>query len=118
MVATSVVKLRRWHAVWVAALLLSSPAFFASLESASAVPVPLAVADKSAFFDDFESGSLDGERWQLPTSWSVERARLRPWEAPTLPLNDSNSRHLSESPYPSPGLYANDTHTTIETTWI
>ncbi len=95
-----------------------SPALFASVDTATAAPVPLAVADKTAFFDDFESGALDGERWQLPTAWGVERARIRPWEAPGLPLNDTQSFHLSDSVYPAPGRYANDTHTSIETTWI
>ncbi len=92
--------------------------FLSAALPAAAAPAPLALGEKTAFFDDFESGLLDGEKWQLPTTFGVERARMRPWASPGQPVNDSSLFHLSDSLYPLPGRYANATHSALETTWI
>ena len=83
-----------------------------------AAALPQALGEKTAFFDDFEGGALDGEKWQLPTPFVVERARMRPWESPGLPVNDSALYHLSDSAYPLPGRYGNVSRASLETTWI
>jgi len=99
-----------------AAILL--PILAVEMPVSSAAPAPLALVDKTAFFDDFETGALDPDRWQVPTAWGVERTRLRPWDDPGLPANDSTLYHLSDTPSPSPGNYPNAAQSSLETAWI
>jgi subtilase family serine protease len=90
----------------------------AALPGALAAPTPLALAQRVAYFEDFSSGTLDPERWSLPAAWALENTRMKPWEFPAMPLNDTQTPHLSDSPFGGAGRYAGSNRSTVETNWI
>jgi subtilase family serine protease len=99
-------------------LLLVAPTLLSIAPAAAAAPTPQAVGQRVAFFEDFTSGTLDPERWVLPTSWVLELTRMRPWDFQGLPLNDTPTPHLSDSPFDQGGRYREQTRTWVETNWI
>ncbi len=101
-------------------MLLAGPGLLAAAAGAGAAPAPQSVDQRVAFFEDFASGTLDPERWVLPTSWGLENARMKPWDFPSLPLNDTATPHLSDSLAGSPGggRYSPSNRTWTETNWI
>jgi len=101
----------------IAVVLLAGPALLAAAPAAGA-PVPQAVGQRIVFFEDFSSGALDPERWVLPAAWGLERARMKPWDFPALPLNDTQAPHLSDSPYDLGGRYLEASRTWVESNWV
>jgi hypothetical protein len=93
------------------------PLFFATAATGGAL-TPMASGEKVAFFDDFSSGALDPDRWSLPTGWGLEKTRIKPWDYPTLPIEDSAQPHLSDSLMAGGGRYRDSNRTWIETSWI